>query len=423
MQANSKLIELQEAITQHLDNSVQLEQLYRKNKSTFQQAFATIYPDIQQHQAAQIWHERLNYQEKGMDWGRKNELFLVLLLTFIAGIIAKIPQYFSIAEDVFFSRNIAFIVLPMLALFFAWKQKLAPKKYALVGIVLLLSVAYINILPNMIKSDTIVLACMHLPLFLWIVVGYVFVEGDWKSRLRKMDFLRFTANLVVLGAIMLLAAGLFTGITFGLFNLLGLNISEFYGKHVVVWGAPAIPIFATYMVYHNPSLVDKISPLIAKLFTPVVFLMLLIFLSALIYTGKNILNSREFLMLFNALLIGVMALILFSVTEAAKTITQKFTIGLLFALSLLTIIVNAIALSMIVSRLLEFGITPNRIAVIGANLLIFVNLILVATKLFSALKTKSDLQKVADGIAFFIPIYALWAALVTFVLPLIFQFK
>jgi hypothetical protein len=192
---------------------------------------------------------------------------------------------------------------------------------------------------------------------------------------------------------------------------------------VVVWGAPAIPIFATYMVYNNPSLVDKISPLIAKLFTPVVFLMLLIFLSALIYTGKNILNSREFLMLFNALLIGVMALILFSVTEAAKTITQKFTIGLLFALSLLTIIVNAIALSMIVSRLLEFGITPNRIAVIGANLLIFVNLILVATKLFSALKTKSDLQKVADGIVFFIPIYALWSALVIFVLPLIFQFK
>ncbi len=415
--------ELQKAITQQLDQPKELEKTYRENKEAFQQAFTSIFPDIAKHPSAQIWHERLHYQEKGMDWGRKNELIIVLLLTFVAGLIAQIPQYFSIAEDVFFSRNIAFIVWPMLAAFFAWKQNLGPRKWLFPGLALVLSAVYINVLPNFSKSDTIVLACMHLPLLLWTVVGYSFVGGDWKASKKKIDFLRYNGNLVVLGAIMLLSAALFSGITIGLFGLIGLNIEEFYAKHIIVWGAPAIPIVATYLVYNNQSLVNKISPIIAKLFTPLVCIMLFVFLTALLSTGKNVFNNREFLMLFNALLIGVLALILFSITEATKTTSQKITIGLLLVLSLLTIILNAIALSMIVGRLLEFGVTPNRIAVVGANVLIFINLILVAYKLFRVLKGKLDIQQLENVIALFVPVYAIWAAFVTFILPLIFQFK
>ncbi len=415
--------ELQKAITQQLDQPKELEKTYRENKEAFQQAFTSIFPDIAKHPSAQIWHERLHYQEKGMDWGRKNELIIVLLLTFVAGLIAQIPQYFSIAEDVFFSRNIAFIVWPMLAAFFAWKQNLGPRKWLFPGLALVLSAVYINVLPNFSKSDTIVLACMHLPLFLWTVVGYSFVGGDWKASKKKIDFLRYNGNLVVLGAIMLLSAALFSGITIGSFGLIGLNIEEFYAKHIIVWGAPAIPIVATYLVYNNQSLVNKISPIIAKLFTPLVCIMLFVFLTALLSTGKNVFNNREFLMLFNALLIGVLALILFSITEATKTTSQKITIGLLLVLSLLTIILNAIALSMIVGRLLEFGVTPNRIAVVGANVLIFINLILVAYKLFRVLKGKLEIQQLENVIALFVPVYAIWAAFVSFILPLIFQFK
>ncbi|MDO9136757.1 MAG: hypothetical protein Q7U21_02960, partial [Lutibacter sp.] len=68
-------------------------------------------------------------------------------------------------------------------------------------------------------------------------------------------------------------------------------------------------------------------------------------------------------------------------------------------------------------------ITPNRIAVLGANLLIFINLILVDHKLFLSLRGKSEVQKVENIIALFIPIYGIWTALVTFLFPLLFNFK
>ncbi|MDP3359298.1 MAG: hypothetical protein Q8S41_08105 [Lutibacter sp.] len=410
-------------IIQNIDNPKQLEKLYRKNKTDFQRVFNTIYPEIKDNSTAQIWNERLNYPQEEIFWGHKNDLIFVGVMIFVAGLIAQIPQFFNIDEDFFFPRNIGFIVFPMLTAYFAYKQNLGISKLLFPIIAILLSVFYINFLPDNDKSDSIILACIHLPIFLWTVVGYTFVGGNVNDSQKKIDFLRFNGDFVVMTAVMVLSGILFTGITIGLFELIGLKIEDFFAQHIAVWGAPAIPILATYLVRNNPQLVNKISPVIARIFTPIVFAMLLIFLSAIIYTGKNIYNDRNFLIIFNALLIGVMAIILFSVTAATKNANEKWNLLFLFGLSALTIILNGFALSAIAFRLVEFGITPNRIAVLGANLLIFINLILVAHKLFLILRGKSEVQKVENIIALFIPIYGIWTALVTFLFPLLFNFK
>ncbi len=422
-QLEDELGNLKAEIIQNIDNPKQLEKLYRKNKTDFQRVFNTIYPEINDNSTAQIWNERLNYPQEEIFWGHKNDLIFVGVVIFIAGLIAQIPQFFSIDEDFFFPRNIGFIVFPMLTAYFAYKQNLGINKLLFPLLAILLSVFYINFLPDNDKSDSIILACIHLPIFLWTLVGYTFVGGHVNDSQKKIDFLRFNGDFAVMTAVMVLSGMLFTGITIGLFELIGLKIEDFFAQHIAVWGAPAIPILATYLVRNNPQLVNKISPVIARIFTPIVFAMLLIFLSAIIYTGKNIYNDRNFLIIFNALLIGVMAIILFSVTAATKNANEKWNLLFLFGLSALTIILNGLALSAIAFRLVEFGVTPNRIAVLGANLLIFINLVLVAHKLFLILRGKSEVQKVENIIALFIPIYGIWTALVTFLFPLLFNFK
>jgi uncharacterized membrane protein YhdT len=238
-----------------------------------------------------------------------------------------------------------------------------------------------------------------------------------------MDFLRYNGDFVVMTTIVMLSGFLFSAITIGLFTLIGINIEEFYAEKIAIWGLSAVPIVVTYLVQNNPQLVNKISPTIAKIFTPIVFVTLLIFLATIIYTGKDLYDDRNFLMIFNALLIGVMAIILFSVTEATKKKNEKISLWVLVGLSVLTIILNSLALSAIVFRITEFGITPNRLAVIGANVLIFVNLLFVAYKLLLIARGKSELYKVEAVITMFIPIYGIWAALITFILPLLFHFK
>jgi hypothetical protein len=159
-------------VLQNLDNPRQLEKLYRDNRAAFKREFNSVYPSIQESPVAQIWHERLNYEGEGISWGAGREIVFVLLAAVTAGVIAKLPEIFALKPDYFYPRNIAFIVFPLLTIYFAWKRQLSAKPLAVIAFILLASVVYINLLPRNDRSDTLVLACIHLPLLLWAVLGF-----------------------------------------------------------------------------------------------------------------------------------------------------------------------------------------------------------------------------------------------------------
>lgn len=414
---------MREEIKNNLDNPVQLERLYRDNRTTFKREFNLIYPEIGETETAQIWNARLNFENEKISWGASTELIFVLVISFIAGLIAKIPDFTEIKPDYFYPRNIAFIVFPLLTAYFAWKHKIQTKNILIVSAAFLVSVIYINLLPDDTNSDTLILACIHLPLFLWTALGFTYVGDNMNNNQRRLDFLRYNADLVVMTTIILIAGGLLTAITFGLFKLIDIRIEEFYFHYIGIWGLAASPIVGTYLVQTNPQLVNKVSPVIAKVFTPLVLVTLVVYLVALIFTGKDPYNDREFLLIFNALLIGVMALILFSIAETSKNSDSKIGTILLLGLSIVTVIVNGIALSAILFRISEWGITPNRLAVLGGNILILTNLLIVTYRLFKTMKDNNEIEKVENSIASFLPIYCLWAIFVTFIVPVLFNFK
>jgi hypothetical protein len=414
---------MREDIKNNLDNPVQLERLYQENRTTFKREFNLIYPDIRETATAQIWNARLNFENEKISWGTSKELIFVLVISFIAGLIAKIPDFTEITPDYFYPRNIAFVVFPLLAAYFAWKHKNQTKNILIASAAFLVSVIYINLLPDDPDSDTLILACIHLPLFLWTVLGFTFVGDKLNNSQRRLDFLRYNADLVVMTTIILIAGGLLTAITFGLFELIDIKIEEFYFHYIGIWGLAAAPIIGTYLVQTNPQLVNKVSPVIAKVFTPLVLVTLVVYLVALIFTGKDPYNDREFLLIFNALLIGVMAIIFFSIAETSKNADSKIGIILLLGLSIVTVIVNGIALSAIVFRISEWGLTPNRFAVLGGNILILTNLFIVTYRLFKTIKDKNEIEKVENSIASFLPIYCLWTIFVTFIVPVLFNFK
>ena len=55
------------------------------------------------------------------------------------------------------------------------------------------------------------------------------------------------------------------------------SIEKFYTQYILIWGLAAIPIVATYLIQTNIQLINKVSPIIAKIFTPLVFINLIIF--------------------------------------------------------------------------------------------------------------------------------------------------
>jgi hypothetical protein len=410
---------MKDEIISNIDNPRQLEKLYRDHKAAFKKSFNLAYPDIHEKTAARVWNERLNFEGEDISWGSSKEFAVIILLSMAAAIIAKIPWLTGIKDDFFYPRNLGFVFLPALTVFFAWRQRLSAKHQAIIASAILLSVLYINFLPDSSNSDTLTLACIHLPLFVWTLLGFSFTGGNLADHEKRLDFLRYNGDLVVMSVLIMISGGILTGITIGLFSLIGIDIKDFYFDFIVACGAASLPVVSTWLVLNNPQLVNKVSPVIARIFTPLVLVTLVIYLGAVISTGKNPYNDREFLLIFNALLIGVMAIIFFSAAETSKKKSGKTEIILLAALSVLTIIVNSIALSAIIFRIAEGGITPNRVAVLGGNTLMLANLVLVAAKLFGSLRRPESIDGVGRSLVSFLPLYSAWTAIVVFLFPLL----
>ncbi|PVY39445.1 DUF4153 domain-containing protein [Pontibacter virosus] len=413
---------MKEQILSHLDNPGQLEKLYRANKSGFKQEFSGIYPQLQDKALAGFWYERLNYETEDVFWRFNREFLFVIIAALVAGILVKLPAIFPISEEFYYPRNLSFFVLPPLMAYFAWRNKLPANRIAFIAAITVVCALYINLLPDN-QSDTLVLACIHLPLLLWVLLGVSYTGRELHLADKRLSFLRFNGDLAVMSALLVIAAGMLTGITIGLFALIGLRIEEFYFEYIVAFGLPAVPIVAAYLTQNNPQLVNKVSPVIAKIFSPLVLVMLVIYLGAIIYSGKDPYNDREFLLLFNVLLIGVMALIFFSVAESSNKSGAASGVWVLLLLSVVTVVVNGIALSAISFRISEWGITPNRVAVMGGNVLMLVHLLIVTVMLFKAATRKAAITEVGRSIVLYIPVYFFWTVVVVFLFPIMFGFK
>lgn len=406
-------------LIEHINDPVHLERLYRENKVLFKKQFDEIYPTLKGQPIAEAWQSRLHYAPSAeIHWGTRSELLFIIFGGLLAGVMAKFPHFFYIKEEFYYPRNLGFVVFPVLIAYFLWKNKAEQKQWIWSFALLLASLVYINLLPDNNKADTLLLACLHLPLFLWSVLSSSF-GMKYNSR---TAFLRYNGDLVVMTTIMLIAGGLMSAITVALFELIGFKIAEIYFENIGVFGAAAAPIVATYLVQKNPQLVDKVSPVVARIFSPLVLIILSVYLVAMFLSKKDPYNDREFLLLFNGLLIGVIVIIFFAVSEMSKSGASMFGKITLFLLSAVTIIVNSIALSAILYRLQE-GLTPNRLAVLGGNVIFLVVLVLIATKLFKASFNQGELLAVDAVITKSLPVFAAWTIVVTFLFPLIFKFQ
>ena len=401
----------------HLSSPKKLEDLYRSDRSAFHKAFNELYPEIREQPLAEFWDQRLNYKEEKISLGGVREWSVLIVLALFAGTFAKFPVLFDWDEERFFTRNISFLVFPFLCIYFTWKQGIKGWIPIAALLVLALCITYNNLLPEMGTTQSIPLALIHSGIFMACLPAVFFVYNEYNSPQRRIAFLRYYSDLVVMCALLVPAGGILVGISLGLFSAIGIKLEDFYSKYVIVYGGLAIPIVATHLVRVYPALVNKVSPIIAKLFAPLVLITLSVYLPASLLSGKSPYQDRDFLIVFNALLVGVMAIIIFTLAEGSS---GKWGLLMLFVLACLTLLVNAVALSAIGYRIMEYGLTPNKAAVLGGNLIILIHLLLVTAQLFRAVRSGTT-ARLESSLANYLPVYMAWAFFVAFFFPMIFQ--
>jgi hypothetical protein len=416
---------MKEKIKENINDAEKLEQLYHADRKAFESGFEEVYSEIEKSDLSKFWKIRLEYDTLPAVIKNSNlmDLFLLITACFVAGFLIKIPDFFKVTmtQEIFYMRNAGIIVFFGLTFYIILTNKVfQPIRVVPIVVAFLILTVYVNLLPPVTNSYSINLVYFHLPLLMWSIFGLVYIDFNLSDKIKRIEFIRYNGDLAILIAIMVIAGGILTGITIGLFGAIGISIEKFYMENIVIVGAVSVPIVATYISKNYAVITNKIAPIIANIFSPLVLITAIIFLIALAISGKDLISDREFLLIFNIMLLGVMAVVVFSISGTSIIRKQRFNEMILFALSIITVIIDLIALSAIFYRLGTFGITPNRLAVLGSNILVLGNLILITIDLYKVNFKNVQIKESELTIAKYLPVYVIWVLIVIIGFPLIF---
>lgn len=415
-------MDINNLIIKNMANSHELERMYRKDPKAFKRSFSHAWEQNPDSQVLGVWYERLYFKE-----ATKTEkppllqrgFIFMGMLAILAGICTRIIFHF-VEQEAIAPINLAFGIIPFIAAYFVYNN--TPRKSIIyfLAALFLISGFYLNLLPLNYK-DSIILVYLHFPVFLWVLVGLAFTGNEYSKGSTRLAYIKFNLEYCILYASMAVSGMVLAALTMQLFSFIGLDIEDFYFSNVVLFGASALAIVAAYLVSMNLKLAKNITPYIAKIFSPLVLITLLVYLITVIWVGKNPFLDRNFLIAFNGILLGILAITIFSITESESDEKKNISHYINFALIALALIIDSVALSAIVFRLSTFGITPNRLAVLGVNILIWANLTWIMLSYMRYLQNKSGPSDIQDAITKYLPVYGLWAAFVTFSFPIIFN--
>jgi hypothetical protein len=171
------------------------------------------------------------------------------------------------------------------------------------------------------------------------------------------------------------------------------------------------------------SVIENMAPVLTRLFTPLFTVLLLVFLVTMAWTGSPINVKREVLIGFDLLLAVVVGLVLYAASARDPQAPPDFFDGLQLLLVVSALVVDGVALAAIAARISEFGFTPNRVAALGENLILLVNLAWSAWFYGCFLRHRGSFAALERWQVAYLPVYSVWAALVVVVFPPVFGYR
>jgi hypothetical protein len=133
--------------------------------------------------------------------------------------------------------------------------------------------------------------------------------------------------------------------------------------------------------------------------------------------------DRELLGVFDALMVVVLGLVLYAMSarEPSRPAGLMDWVQLVAVASAL--VLDVLVLGAMVARIGDLGFTPNRVAALGLNLILLVNLGGAAWLSAQFLTGRTAFHRIERWQTAYLPALGLWAATVVALLPPLFAFK
>jgi len=201
------------------------------------------------------------------------------------------------------------------------------------------------------------------------------------------------------------------------------NAEQLLFAWILPCGALGAVIIAAWLVEAKQSVVENMAPVLTLLFTPLFTLVLLAFLLTMAFTGRGISVEREVLIGFDLLLVAVAGLVVYAISARDPTKPAGLFDALQLLLVVSALLVDALALWAIAARISDFGLSPNKIAALGENLVLLVALGGSAVLYGRFLAGRVSFAALERWQTAYLPVYAVWAWVVVLIFPVVFAFR
>ncbi|MCO5213488.1 MAG: DUF687 domain-containing protein [Caldilinea sp.] len=271
----------------------------------------------------------------------------------------------------------------------------------------------------------------HVALLAWSTVGIFLLRGRADTP-NRFAFLIKSLEIFIMAGLFAIAGGIFTAITVGLFEALSVRLPELVVRLIVAGGAGLIPVLAVAVIYDpgaapaEQSFDEGLSKVIATLMRvllPLTLIVLVVYLGFIPFRFWEPFQNRDVLIIYNAMLFAVIALLVGATPIRPETLAPALRVWLrrgLIAVALLATVVSVYALAAIGYRTWEGGITLNRLAIIGWNVINIGILVgLLARQVKADGRTWATSMQAAYGVG--MPLYVAWALFVVLAMPWLFR--
>lgn len=360
------------------------------------------------------------------DEGRGAPVIVMLGFAVLAAVLIQLARVFADSGDSggmreeWFFRAAGFVVLPVLAGWFAMQRRMPRRAVLALGAVVAALLVAISLFPYG-GSSTTVLIALHVPVLLWFVAGVAYVGGDVRSHPRRMDFIRFTGEWVIYYALMALGGGVLIGLTALVLSPIAPQLVEGVFEWVLPSGAAGAVIVAAWLVEAKKSVIENIAPVLTAIFTPLFAVMLVAAAVGYAVAGVGREFDRDLLIVFDVLLLVVLGLVVYGIS-ARSSLRPGLTDWLRLVAVVAAIALDVLVLVSMFARIGEFGFTPNRVAALGLNLVLLVNLAVTAWHIARLLAGRAPAMRLERWQTGYLPVFAAWVTLVVLAVPPLFSF-
>jgi hypothetical protein len=325
-------------------------------------------------------------------------------------------------DEGFYVRNLSLFVLPFLTGYFAWKRRLEAGTLGVLAGAFVAAGVFANVYPFARLGSTEILTALHLPIALWLAVGVAYAGGRWGQVGGRMDFIRFTGELFIYYVLIALGGAVLTAFMALIFQAIGIDVEPFFESWLGPCGAVGAVLVASWLVEAKQSVIENMAPVLTRLFTPLFATLLVTFLATVLWTGRGVDIERNALIAFDLLLVVVLGLLLYSVSARDPRSPPGAFDVMQVVLVVSALLADAVALWAIAARITEFGFTPNRVAALGENVILLVNLAWSAVLYVRFLRGRGSFADLERWQTDYLPAYALWAATVVIAFPPVFGY-